>query len=172
VVAAVLGIVPERGDQLVIESLPFEETLEVENGQPGSGQPDSTSAPPAPLWADRRVLIGAGAGLVLLLGAAFFLLRRRKPAAPAPQIPAALSTGPTKEELQQAKEQEAARAIEEASRALDEKIKAQLPAASQSIEVLRMRVREHVEKDPKLVASVLRSWLDEPAARLGVSSGK
>src|SRR5579884_693916 len=162
VVAAVLGIVPERGDQLVIESLPFEETLEVENAQPGAnGQPDSTSVHPAPLWADRRVLIGAGAGLVLLIGAVFFLLRRRK-AAPAPQpaIPAALPKGPSREELQQAREQEAARAIEQASIALDEKLRAQLPAATQTIEALRIRVREHVQKDPKVVAGVLRSWLD------------
>lgn len=173
VVAAVLGIVPERGDQLVIESLPFEETREVENGQPGGSQPDSTSAHPAPLWADRRVLIGAGAGVVLLLGAAFFVLRRRKPAAaPAPAISAALPAGPSRQELQNARDQEAARAIEQASIALDEKLRAQLPAASQNIEALRIRVREHVEKDPKLVAGVLRSWLDDPPGRVGLSSGK
>lgn len=171
VVAAVLGIVPERGDQLVIESLPFEETLEVENGPPGGGQPDSTSAHTAPLWADRRVLIGAGAGVVLLIGAAFFLLRRRKaPAAPQPAISAALPAGPSREELQQAREQEAARAIEQASLALDEKLRAQLPAATQTIEALRIRVREHVEKDPKLVAGVLRSWLDEPPGRVGLKT--
>ncbi len=89
IVAGVLGIQTERGDQVVIESLPFEQTLAQEetanaaaaataNAKPGKAAPQP---PYAKLLADRRVQIGAGVGVLLLIAALVFLMGRKKKAA-------------------------------------------------------------------------------------------
>src|SRR5581483_3493186 len=62
-VAGALGLVPDRGDQLVIESLPFEQTLANEFREDGLANTPASSTPKPLLWTDRRVLIGAGAAL-------------------------------------------------------------------------------------------------------------
>ena len=80
-VAGITGLSQERGDQLVIETLPFETTLQLE--PPGSGKP-ATSAPAAPstvlpLKLDRKTLIYVGAGVaVLLMGLIVLAVMRDK----------------------------------------------------------------------------------------------
>ena len=91
-VAGVTGLNAERGDQLVIDTLPFESTLTLEPPQaapPVAAPP----APPASPWTTfskmdkkmRMIVIGAGAALVLLLvGGVLMLVRRsgkKKPVA-------------------------------------------------------------------------------------------
>jgi len=82
-VAGAIGLTPERGDHLVVESLAFEQTASPDNLT-------DTGAPVAPPAASKqqllsvlknpRVLIGAGAGLLLVLLGVFFVLRRKKAA--------------------------------------------------------------------------------------------
>jgi flagellar M-ring protein FliF len=101
-VAGITGLDEKRGDQLTIESLPFESTLSIEPPPPdipASGAPGAPVAPAIPRpdlrHLDRRVWIGAGifAGVLLLLAAAAFLNRRRRrlrvTIATPPQLPAA-----------------------------------------------------------------------------------
>ncbi len=81
-VAGATGFVQERGDQITIESLPFEASLqEGEPMGPGTGSQDKFKRTG---WQDslknRTVLIAAGAGLVFLFAGAFFLMRSRKKA--------------------------------------------------------------------------------------------
>jgi len=95
-VAGVTGLTPERGDQITVESLPFESTLNLEP-PPSPNVPAPSPASRWPAWPprlDRSQLtwIAAAAVVVLLLAvAALVVLRRkRKPAAPVLTGPAAL----------------------------------------------------------------------------------
>ncbi len=74
-VAAVTGFSEERGDQLIVESLPFESTL---NQEPPL--PPPASAKPAPIFPQKLVLpIAVGAtGLLLVVGAALAWLWKRR----------------------------------------------------------------------------------------------
>lgn len=162
-VAGVLGLVPERGDQLVLESLPFEQTLETQNPEESpSNAPASPRNQKPALWADQRVLIGAGAALVIGLGAMLFLLRRRGKSVElqgqAPALPAPASTidPDSKKAVQEAATAAlAAKAEEQQMHAL------QLPPPTKKVEILREHLKESVKKDPVFAASILRGWLEE-----------
>ena len=74
-VAGVIGLSTERGDQLVVETLPFESTLNPEQLPPANPAP-----PPPPSWQEqifknRLFVIGVAAGAALLLGLLFIVLR-------------------------------------------------------------------------------------------------
>ncbi|MBI3472128.1 MAG: flagellar M-ring protein FliF, partial [Candidatus Solibacter usitatus] len=90
-VAAVAGINTERGDRLVVQSLPFATALEAEP-PPDAPPPAPRPTPALPPWLapyvekmPRPLLIAIGAGLPLTLVAAvvFLLMRRRKKPLPA-----------------------------------------------------------------------------------------
>lgn len=165
-VAGVLGLVPARGDQLVIESLPFEQTLEMQNPEetPTDTPGSEKNSKPA-LWADRRVLIGAGAALVIGLGAVLFLLRRRGKSVELEEQPRALgaaSANATDREGKRAVQETAAAAL--AAKVEEERIQAlQLPPPAKKVEVLREHLKTSVKKDPAFAASILRGWIEEDA---------
>lgn len=181
-IAGVAGIQTDRGDQLVVESLPFEATL-----QQGPPEPPMPAAPPPasglpgwmPPWAQKLglpVLIGIAAvtGL-LLLGVPLFFLLRRKPKAlpPAPSAPAAaLPPGSQPDalpspEAAQADFEERARAQlaqNEANKRLQEMevlASLQLPATTKKAEVLKKHITEEAKKDPVVTAQLIRAWLKE-----------
>ena len=94
-VAGVTGFNAERGDQIVIESLPFESTLATEPPLPEGPPPGAPAAPnlrlplPSALkWnPDRRTMwIGGGVAAALLVAAVLglWLRRRRRAAMPVP----------------------------------------------------------------------------------------
>ena len=70
----------ERGDQLIVESLPFESTLNLD--PPASAAPVSVAQKTQPkfqkLTANPKLIAGAAAGVVAILGGTIFVLRRRK----------------------------------------------------------------------------------------------
>ena len=164
VVAAVLGIVPDRGDQLVIESLPFEQTVETQNPEesPTSTAPVS-KVDLKTLLKDKRVLIGAGVALLLLAGAAMFLMKRKKKPVPAaPETPTALPSPaqpPRKTKTDADRQREEEEALEVAREELQAKL--QVPFKGKQTEALRIHVRDQVKKDPVVVANVLKGWLAE-----------
>lgn len=157
VVAGVLGLVPDRGDQLVIETLPFEQTLEAE---PPAADPSKQLSTPKTgldsLLMDRRVQIGAGA-LVLVLIAAVLFLGLRKPAAVQVSTPMALGAPDNPAALEETKR------IEEEQRAVIEaqSYKLPLPQPVKKVEVLKTHLKDIVKKDPALTAGILRGWLEE-----------
>lgn len=164
-IAGVLGLVSERGDQLVIETLPFEQTLatEIEDNNPAPAPVPSPAA--KPLWADQRVLIGAGAALVIGLCAIFFLLRRRSSVVEMDERPRALPMPETVTGMDEdaKKTVEAATAAALAVKAQAEQIKTtlQLPPPTKKVEILLTHLKESVKKDPAFTANVLRGWLEE-----------
>jgi flagellar M-ring protein FliF len=174
--AAATGLNAERGDQLIVESLPFETTLTV--ARPAADTPARPPAQTPPAFAiplDPRTLAiaGAGAGVVLVLLIAMMLLarsRRRKrraavtmPAAlPAPEDAAAAAIAAS----QQAKQQLEARMAEQ--QALQQKLEAEAlsqlklpPLTTKKAEVLTRHLVDSAKKDPKAAAHVLRTWLTD-----------
>jgi flagellar M-ring protein FliF len=173
-VAAAIGFVPERGDQLVVEALPFEVAY-------GPGPPESTTgtAPPQgngvalPEWMFRykQFVIGGAVALLLLLvlGVSFLRgRRRRRLAAVAVQIQAqvASESETALEAVNDAGRQFEARIAEQSAQKqrLDTEALLALklpPVTTKKSEVLTKHIGEAAKKDPTLMVHVLRSWLEE-----------
>jgi flagellar M-ring protein FliF len=177
-VAGITGFTAERGDQLVIDTLPFETTLLLEPPQP-SAAPVAPSAPASPLSSflklDRKmqyIIGGAAAAVLLLLIVAIMLVRRGRKKAHSAEVtgPAALPAGDGA-----AAESAGGDAIENqlenklAERdALQQKADAQAlsalkvaPVITKASEVLAKHLREKVAKEPELSAQILRTWIRE-----------
>jgi len=165
-VAGVTGFTPDRGDQLIVEAMPFESTLnpETETG-PGPPAPPSPAARPIPEWitALRNPKIGgavAGGALVLIL--AFVFLTRRGRGATASTSPALESAAsmPTIEEQMQAQLAERARLEQKAEQEALSSIK--LPKiTTKKADVLVKQIKEISKNDAASGAHVLREWIGE-----------
>ncbi len=154
VVAGVLGLQTERGDKLVIESLPFEQTLTGEAPEEVKGT-EKPKDQLTQLLKDPKVLIGGGVGVLILLAALFFMMKKKKKEV---EIPVALPEAP----MAAAKALEAgvsASAETDSASALEAKL--QLPPMTKRLEGLRDHIRDSVRKEPELAAEVLRGWLGE-----------
>jgi flagellar M-ring protein FliF len=178
-VAGAIGLSADRGDQLVIESLPFEQTLESEPplaSEPVSGKPKTLMDTIA---VDRRILIGAAVAVLLLILVPVLLFRRggskRAVEVAAQHAIAAPSAGlVTREDLAAERDQ--------ISKAAEESVQLQLksqtdqkqrflaemqeklrlpPVTTKKVEVLRQHLKDSVKTDAAQAASVLRGWLEE-----------
>lgn len=184
VLAGVVGFQQERGDQILVESLPFESTLLAE--PPPGRVPDQTPAPHGfvpPAWAKPLlekaplpVWLGAAAALLIVfLAIAWLLLRRlirRRPAASVdsagPAISAGVSRGQIPPAEDEALEQQALAAIEH-NRAEKERLEReallalqkQLPTQTKKAEVLKKAIAEQTRKDPEAIAQLIRTWITE-----------
>ena len=167
-VAAAAGINPQRGDQLIVESLPFESTLNLD--PPGAATPL-----PAPkkltaleqLKSDPKLLIGGAAILLAILGGGFFLIRmvgRRKGSvqvnvaqsipAPAPAETVALP--------RPARSPEPDTWSPAMSPGLSSGV---VPALTPGrVEVLTNQLRGAAQKDAEVCAGVMRGWLKQERA--------
>jgi flagellar M-ring protein FliF len=158
VVAGVLGVTAERGDQLVIESLPFEQTRAWDENGSAAKSPGAT--PPAAKWfQDRRVLIGGGAALLLVV-VLVFVLRGRKAKHMVADAPAALPAGRGGKTDGPGRAASAAPEIApqvaEASPA-----KSYLPAITSKAQGLLNQIQETVVRDPAFAANIVRGWMEE-----------
>lgn len=184
VLAGVVGFQQERGDQILVETLPFESTLLTEPPQPAppSGQPQPRGFVP-PAWAKPLldsaplpVWLGAAAALLLVLLAIVWLLARRlfrrapaasidpaKPSIPGAPSPARIPPGAGADFEQQAmaaleqNRAEKERLEKEALLALQK----QLPAQTKKAEVLKKAIAEQARKDPEALAHLIRTWITE-----------
>jgi flagellar M-ring protein FliF len=167
IIAGITGFTEQRGDQITVETLPFETTLQAEP-PPGPVAPSR----PIPVGFDFKnpIAIG-GAALVMLLLASlvFVLLRKRgkvrvqdvsaaaiagKPSeAPAPRGKTAVE----REMEQQLSDNEATQAQLEAE--VLNRIK--LPASTRKTEVLVKHIRDSVNKDSANATNVLRTWISD-----------
>ena len=172
-VAAATGLNPERGDQLIVESLPFEATLSSE--QPGL-MPPSAKVPAAPVtWLDQllrqktSVLIGVVGGVVLLLLLIivflFAVVRKKRHAV---QMAGAIEAGReasaelgSGDAIERQMENRLAEQ-EDQKRRLDAAALNSLklpPVSTKKSEVLTRHLVETAKKDPTAAAQILRSWL-------------
>lgn len=176
-VAGVTGFVAERGDQLVIETLPFETTLQLEPpplpGAPAAPSPGRRAPQKVgPIEIDPRTLTiggGAAAGAVVL-GLALLLMRRKGKRGRRVDVQAALLPGePGAVAIagESAIESQIESKLAERE-AMQRKIEAQAlnslklaPVITKTAEVLAKHLREKVKQEPDVSAQILRTWIRE-----------
>jgi flagellar M-ring protein FliF len=170
-VAGVTGFVQERGDQITVESLPFEATLQQE--EPFEKESDGLTKPKLGGWKESlknpavMIASGAGAVLVVLLGIGAFILGKKKKRtvnvdstqALGENSPAAIEAGVAGQKLEAALAQRTAEQ-EKADMAALAALK--LPAVTtKKGELLTKEIRESIKKDSTVSAHVLQTWLHE-----------
>ena len=176
-VAGITGLNAERGDQLVIESLPFENTLQLE--PPTAPVPPPTGPSKIVLPGlniaprTRWLMVGAAAG-VLVLGVLVARLRRKRPRREQVTTPAELTAGsPALPALpgatRSADDELESRLADRA--ALERKMETQAlnslklaPVITKTAEIMAKHLREKITKEPEVSAQVLRSWIRDEEA--------
>jgi flagellar M-ring protein FliF len=163
-VAAATGFSADRGDQLIVESLPFESTLNLEPPStiPAAPKSSGTTAVNLPPWLaraleNRAVTIGAALGIgfiLVMLRRVFAKMFSGKGKAKA-GAPTAL---PSTEGQLEAQRQAQLDAESDLQAQLDA---AALAEATKKSAVLVKRLREGVVKDATLPAHIVRGWLNE-----------
>ena len=170
-VAAAIGLDPSRGDQLIVQTMPFETTLQLQNQDlemmaPGA-DPSSGQQLFDRLRNDPLLMVAAGVAVLLLVGAAVWLMRRsrKKPSVELrkgqPTLPAAASSGAGPGEL--AEQDGAARVAKPYSAGDLAGARAMgVPRLlSPRHDMLAREVQEIVNKDTELSAGILHGWLVE-----------
>jgi flagellar M-ring protein FliF len=171
VVAAAAGFNGTRGDQLTVDSLPFQATIHAQ--PPDWMKPAAPAAPKTivPLWKQPAVLIGGGVGLLILLAAGFLIVssRRKSRAAVAElqkKLEAAQAPPPPTEEVPSLEAATHPAAIPSVSDKLFNLAEAREafrlpPLSTTKTEILTRQVIEEARKDPSALAQIIRSWLNE-----------
>ena len=182
-VAGITGFSPERGDQLVIETLPFETTLLLE--PPASSDAAAPNRPGTPIGVlalplalDKKTLLiggGALAGLLVLAIVAFLLGRKRRKAQASSTVsapsalqssaahggPSAALPAPGQIENQmesQLAERDALQAQMDAQALSSLKL---APVITKKAEVFAKHLREKIAKEPDISVQILRTWIRE-----------
>ena len=161
VVATAVGLTPARGDQLTVETLPFDSTLNATPpvAEPPVAAPKKNNKPPTlmeQLKANPLMLYGGAGAIVVLMLFGFLLTRKRGPAgAQAEEVP---SLPPASASASQA--QIAALAAPMAA-AMPAQMgqPGSLPASR--IETISSQLRESATKDAEAWAQILRVWVAE-----------
>jgi flagellar M-ring protein FliF len=171
-VAGVIGLSTERGDRLVVETLPFESTL-----NPEQLAPVKTAPTLAPLgWKEQIVnnklfLIGAGVGAAILLALVILVIRvtrSRGGQGAGIEMPGELGAAPDGQDSLQAQienhlaEQSALRQKHE----METLNSLKLPPVTKKAEVLAKHIAEQAKKDSNNMAHVLRGWMADPGDQL------
>jgi flagellar M-ring protein FliF len=153
-IAAATGLNMERGDQLIIESLPFESTV---NAQPQVATPARPfpKGPTGPAWLQfvtkyKDLAAPLGVALALLIFVVRLVVRK--------------FTGGGKSAPELAKELAGPESPEEQARLLAALDRA-LPARAEDPAEMPERVRDMAKREPALAASVVRAWLREEKSR-------
>jgi flagellar M-ring protein FliF len=182
-ISGVIGLQPDRGDQIVVESLPFESTLSY---QPPRAPSASPAAPVAtvivlPSWIqdairkkDMVVLGALGGAVILLLAAVAFLslllIRKRQAKALArnaaapildPEALQALAGPSINEKLGHQMQAHIATRQQQEQEILSS-LSLKLPSATtQKTEVLAKQLAEEFHKDADSLVKVVRTWISD-----------
>jgi flagellar M-ring protein FliF len=164
-VAGVIGFSSERGDQLVVESLPFELTLNPEQA-PLAPKP---AAPAQQTWVEQTLKskylpVAGGVGIAVLLSLFFLvfkLARRGREGASSVEMNAQLPAGATEDFNRKIESQLTEQAALRQKQESDALAALKLPAVTKKAEVLTKHIGEQAKKDSAPMAHVLRSWMTE-----------
>jgi flagellar M-ring protein FliF len=165
-VAGVIGFSAERGDQLVVESLPFESTL---NPEPVLLVPKAAPVVPASpldqLLKNKYVMIGAAVGVLVLLGIVVVAIKLgRSGGRRGVELDGQLPAGGAAGSLDLGRQIEATLAEQAALRQKQENdaLNAlKLPPVTKKAEILTKHIGEQAKKDTTPMAHVLRAWMSE-----------
>jgi len=148
---AATGLNSERGDQLIIESLPFETTLNPETAP--NAEPVKKPAPTGPKWLqmvmEYRDLIGPAAAIIAALAFFLFVIFRLM----APKRSAEPSAAPELEGVPRQAELESTPAAGQ--------LASGGAGPGESEMELTERVRQMASRDVSTAANVVRLWLQE-----------
>jgi flagellar M-ring protein FliF len=180
-VAGTIGLQTDRGDNLIVETLPFEATLQA--GPPENFSPSGSPAPqglPLPAWLNWArplleklpwpVLAGVGAAILLIpiLGVIVMLLRRKKGSAGMAEGRPQLAAAGTAPQLQPGESiEDKARAMlaendAERQRADRELLSSlRMPPSTKKAEALKAHINGQAKQDPVAIAQLVRTWLNE-----------
>ncbi len=167
IVAGITGFTEQRGDQITVETLPFETTREAE---PPMAPSSPVKQVPPGLLSGQPLIIGGAAVLVLLLGGLIFALSRKRggriedmsPAAIAQAGAAALDAKTPDHTMEQQISENDAYQAQLESEVLN---RIKLPPSTRKTEVLVKHIRESVHKDSANATNVLRTWISEPDSK-------
>lgn len=178
--AGVVGIQAERGDQIIVETFPFDATLNSEPPTPPAAVPAAPSNPlpfPVPKWLEEAMkmksfplLVGSGAAvlLVLFLGMAWLLIHSRKKKKKAKaRLAGELASAPAAKGIEapdidkefEAKIAEHAALKEQQAREVLSSLQLP-PVKTKKAEVLVKHIGAEATRDPAGMALVIRSWLN------------
>lgn len=182
-VSGVIGVDTARGDQVVVETMPFDLTLTAEP-PPGLlpvapqplGKPNAPgAASPAPLWQQRQIqmIAGVAVGVLLLLGVLFMFWKKRRSkkamtaeSTGAPAIGGKPGTGDPSKQIRPAEEGDSdKKTAEDAVLAAQQEKEVlagiKLPeSTTKKGEVLKKHIRDEIKKSPESIAHVVRTWLN------------
>jgi flagellar biosynthesis/type III secretory pathway M-ring protein FliF/YscJ len=169
-VAGVTGFDEQRGDQIVVETLPFESTSDAE--PPAVSAPAQPAAPRSLLDLKQPAVLGVAAALVVLIALLVFVLMRRRPGATAAQTEPALAAGaaakpalPGMTADERVAQQIADNEAEQKQLEADALRGIKLPPNSRKSEALVKHIRESVHHDAVNATNVLRTWITDADAR-------
>jgi flagellar M-ring protein FliF len=162
-VSGVIGLSTERGDRLVVETLPFESTLNPETLAPDKSTPPVPRTWREELLGNKTFLVGTGVGAAILLAllVVFVRLSRKGGERGRAQLPAELSPATASDQVQgQIESRLAEQAALREKQELEALNSLKLPPATKKTEVLTKHISEQAKKDSASMAQVLRAWLD------------
>ncbi|HTS61504.1 MAG TPA: flagellar basal-body MS-ring/collar protein FliF [Candidatus Acidoferrales bacterium] len=176
-VAGVTGYSQDRGDQLTIETLPFETTLMLEPPAPPRpatpvSVPPSGAIPGLAIKTDRKTLIYVACAITAVVIALVILRRRRRPAVTEVSAPAALPGAaqdlPTAALASQPNVEHQIESQLAQRDALQQKMDAQAltslklaPVITKKAEVFAKHLRDKISKEPEISVQILKSWIRE-----------
>jgi flagellar M-ring protein FliF len=166
-VAATAGFNMERGDQLFVEALPFESTLNLDpppTALPATGTNPKQRSPIEELKANPKLLAISGAVVVVLLAGIGFLFSRMKKGAAARAAEVKMAQA-LPEASAAGRSQELPRAAAQDTWAPSSSSSNNVSAlAPPRLETLTTQIRDTAQKDAEICAGVLRGWLKEGQA--------
>jgi flagellar M-ring protein FliF len=172
VIAGTIGFEQERGDQILVETLPFEATLAapapavpVVGKEPGPGQKVPAWVEPLLRRAPLPVWLGAALSVVVVMGVFglwFFRMRRLAPKVVSGKVQAGAPSLPPKEDFEKrANAQLSENQAEKERRELEALAALKLPHATKNSEVLRKHISEQAKVNPEATAQLVRTWLTD-----------
>jgi len=161
-VTNVAGLDAARGDQITVDTLPFNSTKHLEPPMSDSKTAPASPAPSTLLdqLKDPKILGAIGGGIALLLGAIIFFLKKRSKK-PLVETAAALpAAGAQSAAVQLGTETLSTEDLARLEQGLLESLRVQPKAISKG-DTLAKYLREEVRQNPQAAARMLRTWLLE-----------
>ncbi len=153
IVSTLVGLNTQRGDQLTVETLPFDTTINNEAPTPGAA-PAQKTVPATGMDAllkNKPVLYGAIAGIVIMIGVVVFAVTRGKKGRAEVEIAEALPPTAPMSSLSQGA----------GMQGMPGNVPALMPSRT---EALLAQLQESGRNNPEQWANVLRGWLAEEEA--------